>query len=85
MSYKSRAPMGVMPANYFPHDAIWINEKLSLCSPVERVKVCAAYSIAYTEALDTEPREIRKENAGRRAANERLRIYIDKKVAIFNR
>ena len=81
--YNKNKPAGAMPANYFPHDKKWLEEKLGILDVVERARVCAAYSHVYLSTLEAEPSEIKKENAARRAANERLRVFIDKKTRVF--
>jgi hypothetical protein len=81
--YGKNKPAGAMPAHYFPHDKKWLEEKLSILDVVERARVCSAYSHVYLTTLEAEPSEIKKENAARRAANERLRVFIDKKTRVF--
>jgi hypothetical protein len=81
--YGKNKPAGAMPSHYFPHDKKWIEEKLAILNIVERARVCAAYSHVYLTTLEAEPSEIKKENAARRAANERLRVFIDKKTRVF--
>lgn len=77
--------IGILPADRCPADTQWINEKLGYLNDEERKKVCNAYSKVFREAADKEPTEHKKENAGRYAANTRLRLFIEKRFAVFNR
>lgn len=65
----------VMPTAYCREDATWLQERLSELPPGQRGKIALAYAVAYQEAFDCEPVSYRQENAGRRAANKRLRVY----------
>lgn len=76
---------GQMPAHYYPDDAKVISARLGVLDPVLRGEVCAAYAKAYREAWEAEPVSYRKVGKARFAANTRLRIFIGKRFAVFNR
>lgn len=63
-------------------DARWIRQQLERIPQRYRQKAVDGYSDAYQSAYDAEPIEHRKENAARFAANTRLRIFIDKALAL---
>jgi hypothetical protein len=84
MAYK-KPNLGLLPFERCPADSQWISEKLAYLNEDDRLKVCKAYSKAYLEAVDNEPLERKKINQGRFAANTRLRIFIKKRFAIFNK
>ena len=50
-----------------------------------RAEVCAAYTKAYLEVWEAEPLSHRKHGKARFAANTRLRVFIGKRFAVFNR
>jgi len=80
--------LGRMPRYYFPHDKKSIAEKLFRIESLGagmRDKVCDAYAKAYQEAWNAEPLGHRKDGKARFAANTRLRIFIEKRFAVFNR
>jgi len=77
--------VGILPTERCPADTKWLNEKLGYLNDEDRKKVCNAYSKAFLEAAALQPAEHRKEGAGRKAANTRLRIFIEKRFAIFNK
>ena len=81
--YKQK--VGILPVDRCQADTKWLQEKLGYLNDEDRKKVCNAYSKAFREAANNEPTEHRKENAGRYAANTRLRIFIEKRFAVFNR
>ena len=75
-----------MPSKHYEHDAQWINKMLNYCYDMrERLKVCEAYSKVFSDNFDTSIVEHKRFNVARKAANTRLRIYINKKFKIFNR
>lgn len=74
-----------MPRSMHKDDAQWIFSKLSTLHQGERAKVCDAYTNAFDKAFDNEPLSHRKTGKARYAANNRLRIYISKKFAVFNK
>ncbi len=76
---------GEMPEHCHEDDRPWIFSKLATLVEDERFKVCAAYSKAFLLAHDNEPLSHRKTGRARFAANNRLRVYIGKKFAVFNR
>lgn len=84
-SMKEHPKYGIMPDSYNQLDEQSIAAKLSMLPPRERIKVANAYSDVYESAFDAEENEIKKGNRARFAANSRLRIYIEKKFAIFNK
>ncbi|MEC5505808.1 hypothetical protein P9911_008145 [Klebsiella oxytoca] len=65
----------VMPEHYSQLDRIWLEEKLESLPYVTRQRVAVEYSAVYQDAYETEPVSYRKENAARKAANKRLRIF----------
>lgn len=67
-----------MPAIFHPHDTKWISDQLSKASSAAREKAVEGYETVYRSALDDEPVEHKKENAARREANTRLRVFIEK-------
>ena len=77
--------LGQMPAHYWPDDAKIISARLGMLDPVLRGEVCSAYAKAYREAWEAEPVSYRKVGKARFAANSRLRIFIGKRFAVFNR
>lgn len=87
MAYtKPQEITGAMPERCHKEDRQWINEKLLYCdAPLERIKVCEAYSKVYSSAFNNEVTEHRKSNAARKAANSRLREYVAKKFRVFNK
>ena len=74
-----------MPESCHADDRQWIFSKLSALHQGERMKVCSAYTKAFNLAHDNEPLSHRKTGRARFAANNRLRVYIAKKFAVFNR
>lgn len=68
----------VMPTAYCREDAAWIQEKLSALPASTRGKIACAYADAYQAAWDEEPVSYRKEGQARKAANKRLRVFIDR-------
>ena len=76
---------GQMPRHYHQDDAPWISAKLGTLEPSLRAEVCAAYSKAYLEAWQEEPIDHKRHGAARFKANTRLRIFIGKRFAVFNR
>lgn len=76
---------GLMPESYHEGDKKWINEQLGYLVEDDRKKVCKAYSKAFIEASEKEPVYHKKDGAGRFAANTRLRVFIEKRFAVFNK
>lgn len=77
--------IGLLPHPHYVADTEWINHQLGYLGEDEREKICKAYSKVFREASDKEPIEHKKTGAGRFAANTRLRIFIKKRFAVFNR
>lgn len=65
-----------MPECYPKESHDFIVEQLSKLPFSKRDRVCKLYSEAYQEAHDLEPISYRKDNAARRSANNRLRVYV---------
>lgn len=74
-----------MPERYYEADRQWIAQQLGYLNTDDREKVCKAYSKVFVQAVESEPLEQKKTNAGRYAANTRLRIYMAKRFAVFNK
>ncbi|EML1935543.1 hypothetical protein JAG76_001329 [Providencia stuartii] len=66
----------LMPNCYFEQDEKWIKEMLLRLRPSIRAKVSVKYSEVYQEHFDDEPIPYKKINAGRKAANTRLRNFV---------
>lgn len=66
----------VMPTVYVREDAAWIQEQLSALPHSARGTIAHKYAEAYQTAWDEEPVSYRQENAARKAANQRLRLYM---------
>lgn len=60
------------------HDQKWFWQQLKLLPPAYIEKAKEGYQAAYETAYDAEPVDHKKQNAGRREANIRLREYIRK-------
>lgn len=76
---------GQMPRYHHPDDAKIISARLGMLDPSLRSQVCDAYANAYLEAWNAEPLSYRKHGKARFAANTRLRVFIGKRFAVFNR
>lgn len=81
MAYGKPKITGTMPYRYCADDAQWIDAQLSMFGAGMRAQVAMAYAKAYVEAEDLEPTEQKKTGVARRAANTRLRKFINKKIA----
>jgi hypothetical protein len=68
----------VMPTVFCREDAVWIQEQLGMLPPAQRGKIALAYAEAYQAAFDLEEVSYQQDNAGRRAANTRLRTYVER-------
>ena len=77
--------VGLLPGARYVADTEWISEQLGYLSEIEREKICEAYSKVFRQAVLNENVEHKKTNAGRFAANTRLRIFIKKRFAVFNK
>ena len=77
MSYYSK-PKVTLPVSHSDRDSTWLSEQLLKLKPQHRITACVGYSEAYTEAFMAQDVEHKKENSARKAANTRLRGFIDK-------
>lgn len=68
----------VMPAVFVQEDGKWIQEQLNGLPVSMRHKVAAQYAAVYQAAFDAESMPYRQQNAGRREANTRLRLYVQR-------
>ena len=84
MAYNKQG-LGLLPLDRCPADSEWISKNLGYFNEDDRKAVCKAYSKAYREAVENEPLERKKINKGRFVANTRLRIFIKKRFALFNK
>ena len=66
----------VMPTVYCREDGAWIQEQLGRLPPGQRGRIALAYAEVYQTAFDAEEVSYRQENAGRKAANTRLRLFV---------
>lgn len=73
-----------MPANFIDDDGKWIEQKLSSLNPEHRTSARQGYDMVFCEARDNEPVSYKKDNAARRAANIRLRVYTDKMLEKYH-
>lgn len=71
----------MLPKTHHASDRRYIQTQLARLPYAYRVKACEGYSSAWTEAYESEPELRHKENEARRAANLRLRAYVDKVVS----
>ena len=87
MAYYQREKItyGELPKSHHNDDKGWINTMLAPLQQDERCKVCVAYSNVFDSAFTEEKLPHRKDGKARFAANNRLRIYINKKFAVFNK
>ena len=67
-----------LPSNYHPHDEKWLIEQLQKLSEKDRVTARIGYNEVYTKVYTEESIVYRKGNSARKAANVRLRKFIDK-------
>ncbi|MBE5251756.1 hypothetical protein H2P46_06065 [Mixta sp. Marseille-Q2057] len=68
----------VMPSVFVPEDGKWIQEQLNRLPVSMRHKVALLYADRYQESFDAEPLAHKQQNAGRRNANTRLRLYVNR-------
>lgn len=66
----------IMPAAFVPEDGKWIQEQLNNLPVSMRHRVANQYAEVYWASFDAEPMPYRQQNAGRREANKRLRLYV---------
>ena len=66
-----------------PHklDQKWIREQLNRIPFNERKRAIEGYKQVFKQAYDAEPVDHMKSNKARRAANTRLRLFVDKLLA----
>lgn len=85
MAYYQRQKLGELPKNHHQDDQRWLNENLAYLDKDTRHKVCNSYSRVYRDAEHAEQNENKKSNKARFAANSRLRIFLKKRFAVFNK
>ena len=68
----------MLPEMIHPHDRKWIIEQFNKIPAAYFERALHGYDTVYQEAFDNEPLPHKKENAGRRAANTRLREFIER-------
>ena len=85
MAYYQQQKLGELPKNHHKDDQRWLNEKLAYLDKDTRHKVCNSYSRVYRDAEYAEQNENKKSNRARFAANSRLRIFLKKRFAVFNK
>ena len=68
----------MLPKIYHPDDRKWLEDQFRKLPPEHRSRAAEGYSKTYSEALEREPAEHKKENAARFEANSRLRRYVNK-------
>jgi hypothetical protein len=71
----------VLPKLHHQHDKKWIEEQLKKLPPSALATAIKGYEKVFSESYDNEPIEHAKENAARRAANTRLRLYVQKVIS----
>lgn len=67
-----------LPAQAHKDDVEWITEMVMALTPQMRFKAIEGYDSVFTQAFDSEPLQQKKNNAGRRAANIRLRKFVER-------
>lgn len=62
------------------HDADkdWISDQIEKLPPQMRFKAVSGYESVFSKAADNEPVDHKKVNAGRKAANTRLRLFVER-------
>lgn len=73
----------LMPEHYFQHDEKWIRDMLLKLKPSVRNRVAIKYSKIYQEYFEKECIHHKKENSARKAANERLRLFIKNQASFL--
>lgn len=68
----------MLPKNLHQHDRAWATQQLKKIGYKAQKTAVTGYDTVYKEAYDNEPLPHKKENAGRRAANTRLREFIER-------
>ena len=68
----------MLPKIYHPDDRKWLEDLFRKLPTEHRSRAAEGYSKTYSEALEREPAEHKKENAARFEANSRLRKYVQR-------
>lgn len=68
----------IMPSAFVPEDSKWIQEQLNSLPVSMRHRVANQYAEVYQASFDAEHMPFRQQNAGRREANTRLRLYVSR-------
>lgn len=68
----------MLPRTIHADDVKWVQRQLATIPAKHRITACTAYAEVWQAAHDAEPLMHCKDNAGRFAANSRLRAYIKK-------
>lgn len=77
MSYYGK-PKVTLPVSHSEKDAQWLSEQLLRLHPSHLTTACIGYSDAFRETFESEQVEHKKENAGRKSANIRMRKFVEK-------
>lgn len=67
----------MLPNRHYPADSKWLSEQLAKLPTNIALETCGKYSAAYRDAFDDELLDHKKGNAGRKAANTRLREFVE--------
>lgn len=62
------------------HDVKWVQQQLNRLPMQYKQKARQGYEQAWKEAHDAEPVDHKKSNAARRAANTRLRLFVERVI-----
>lgn len=68
----------MLPKWCLDDDKKWIKEQLSVLPYENALQACRGYDQVFCDAYNGEPAQHRKEQAGRTAANTRLRKYVER-------
>ena len=68
----------MLPKIYHPDDRKWLEDLFRKLPTEHRSRAAEGYSKTYSEVLEREPAEHKKENAARFEANSRLRKYVQR-------
>ncbi len=72
----------MIPRSHHPHDKRWIKSMLERLPVGIRATICDAYGEAYDAAYEAESVMQKKDGAARRAANARLRVFVDRRTGV---
>lgn len=72
----------MMPCKFHQHDAQFIKAQINKLPQALKTTAIDGYERVYKDAWDSEPIEHKKSNSARRAANTRLREYVEKILSI---